>query len=223
MTDGPTFFGPEGVTKGPATPPPAPQAPQPAPPPKPEPERKTFTEVDTAEAPRRMSGPMWAALGVLAACALMAGWFFTRPEAPKYDMNSKKIPLGRFHVTPAAFIKDKTGKDGMVLTIFAARIGNNSKKPQIASEAKVQLLDAQERYFDPIDLEKFNISEDATWKHMIGDSARTPMNPGVLSKRAWMFAVPFDADIRFAYVFDQEQEQNSVRIEVWRMDLPADW
>lgn len=223
MTDGPTFFGPEGVTKGKAAP--VPQATPPAPPPKPapEPERKTFAEVETAEAPRRMSGPMWAALLVLAAGGLAAGWFYTRPEAPKYDMNSVKAPAGRFHVTPCAFIRGEPGKEGLRLNVFAAIVGNATKMPQIASEARVQLIDDQERYYDPVDLEKLRLFDDAGWKHMVGDSSSTPINPGVISKRAWLFTLPQEATIRFAYIIDPAAPGAGTRIELWEKQLPAGW
>lgn len=222
VNDGPTFFGPEGVTKGRATPVPAPPAPKPEPPPKPapEPERKSFTEVKTANAPRRMSAPMWAALGALAACTLLASWFFSRSAAPKYDMTSTFVPLGRFTVTPVSFKHDKANASGVHLTLLLAYVGNASKQPQVASDVTVQLADDEDRLFDPADSERLFAVLNATY--MADDRSKSPTNPGIVVKRGWIFTLPDSAKIKYA-VFKDQKNQEAVKIEIWEQDIPKDW
>lgn len=214
MTDGPTFFGPEGVSKGRGTPPLQTSA-RSAPP-----EPKPFREVDVPEAPRGTPASVWIALVVLAACSLAAGWFYTRPEAPRYDMTSKRAPLGRFIVTPVSFKMGIATNQGVRLTFLAALAGNVSIEPQIASKVAVQLIDDKNRHFDPFDSKKF--FEVIDLPNFGGDTSDRPTNPDVATKRSWVFSLPEGATIRHA-IFKDEERQTSVVIELWEKEIPDDW
>lgn len=192
MADGPTFFGPEGVTKGKASPPPVPQAPKPA-----KPAPQPFTEVETVESQRRMSSMMWAALLILAAGGLAAGWFYNQPRAPAYTMEST-LPLGTFELHARAFEIGDTEDANTGLAGLFVELKNISDKPQVASSITVELLDHEGKIYAPLDFEKLPDKMETSWRAFLGDSSATPCNPGMKQSRGWLFQVPRHSSMRIA-------------------------